>query len=49
MDHLGFLFAANVFVWGGILLYIFTLKKRQQALRKDLELLKASLNKDSES
>lgn len=40
MDNLGFLFAANVVVWGGIFFYVFSLHKRSQSLEKDLELLK---------
>ena len=45
MDNLGFLFAANAFVWGGICFYVFTLKQRNRALEKDLELLKETLSK----
>ena len=40
MNNFGFLFAANTFVWGGIIYYIFTLKKRARELDKDVELLK---------
>ncbi len=47
MDNLGYLFAANAFVWGGIFFYVATLKNRQQALRKDLELLKEIVDKES--
>lgn len=46
MKNFGFLFAANAFVWGGIFLYVFSLMKRNQSLRKDLDLLKESLNKE---
>ena len=45
MDSLEFLFAANVFVWGGIVFYIYTLKQRNRALEKDLNLLKEILSK----
>jgi len=45
MDHLGYLFAANAFVWGGVLFYLFTLRKRSQALEKDLDLLKQIVDK----
>ena len=34
MDSLGYLFAANAFVWAGIFFYVATLKNRQQALRR---------------
>ena len=43
MQNFGFLFAANAFVWGGIFVYVYSLMKRSQSLRKDLEMLKASL------
>ncbi len=48
MKNLGFLFAANAVVWGGIFLYVFSLMKRNQSLRKDLDLLKESLSKEGE-
>ncbi len=46
MNNLGFLFAANLFVWGGILVYLFSLMKRNSALKKDLDLLRETLGKD---
>ncbi|MDP7611016.1 MAG: CcmD family protein [Nitrospinaceae bacterium] len=49
MDNLGYLFAANVFVWGGIFLYLFRIKKHQQLLQNDLELLKEAANKKTKS
>ena len=48
MDNFGFLFAANAFVWGGIIYYVFTLKKRSRNLEKDMELLKETINKESQ-
>ncbi len=48
MDNFGFLFAANAFVWGGIIYYIFTLKQRSRNLEKDMELLKETINKESQ-
>ena len=45
MDNLGFLFAANAFVWGGICFYLYKLKQRNRALAKDLELLKETLDR----
>ncbi len=47
MDNLGYLFAANVFVWGGIFVYVFSLVRRSHFLQKDLDLLKESLKKES--
>ena len=49
MDQINFLFAANAFVWGGILFYVFSLAKRNNELRRDIELLKETLRKDSDS
>lgn len=48
MDSLGFLFAANAFVWGGILFYVFTLARKNAALKRDLDLLKETLKKESD-
>ena len=48
MDNFGFLFAANAFVWGGIIYYIFTLKQRSRNLEKDMELLIETINKESQ-
>ena len=48
MDNFGFLFAANAFVWGGIIYYVFTLKQRSRNLEKDMELLKETIYKESQ-
>ena len=48
MDNFGFLFAPNAFVWGGIIYYVFTLKQRSRNLEKDMELLKETINKESQ-
>ena len=48
MDNFGFLFAANAFVWGGKIYYIFTHKQRSRNLEKDMELLKETINKESQ-
>ena len=48
MDNFGFLFASNAFVWGGIIYYVFTLKQRSRNLEKDMELLKETINKESQ-
>ena len=48
MDNFGFLFAANVFVWGGIIYYVFTLNQRSRNLEKDMELLKETINRESQ-
>lgn len=46
MNQLSYLFAANVFVWAGIFLYVFRLMKHNQALKRDLDLLKEALSKN---
>ena len=48
MDNFGFLFAANAFVWGGIIYYVFTLKQRSRNLEKDMKLLKETIDKESQ-
>lgn len=47
MHNFGFLFAANAFVWGGIIYYVFTLKRRNRELEKDVELLKEAIGKEA--
>jgi CcmD family protein len=47
MDNLGYLFAANAFVWAGVIFYLFTLKKRNHCLERDLQLLKEMIDKES--
>ncbi len=48
MDNFEFLFAANAFVWGGIIYYVYTLKQRSRELEKDLALLKETLGRESQ-
>jgi CcmD family protein len=45
MNNLEYLFAANVFVWGGIFYYLFQIKKYQQSLQNDLDLIKEAIKK----
>ncbi len=46
-SNLGFLFAANVFVWGAICFYMFRLIRSNSALKRDLDLLKETLAKET--
>jgi CcmD family protein len=48
MDNLEYLFAANVFVWGGIFYYLLRIKKYQQSLQNDLNLIKVAIKKGSQ-
>lgn len=47
MGNLEYLFAANVFVWGAIFFYVFRLIKSNSALKKDLDLLKETIGKET--
>ncbi len=47
MNNMGYLFAANLFVWGGIFYYLFSIKKRQRSLQNDLDLVKEAVEKGS--
>ncbi len=49
MDNLGYLFAANAFVWSGVIYYLFRLIQQNAALKKDLDMLKAALEDDPKS
>ena len=48
MNNLEYLFAANVFVWGGIFYYLLRIKKYQQSLQNDLNLIKVAIKKGSQ-
>ena len=48
MDNLEYLFAANVFVWGGIFYYLLRLKKYQQSLQNDLDLIEEAVEKGAQ-
>lgn len=45
MDNLEYLFTANLFVWGGIFYYLFRIKKHQQSLQDELDLIKETIEK----
>ena len=49
MNNLGYLFAANVFVWGGIFYYLFSIKRHQKSLQNDLDLIKESFEKETKN
>ena len=48
MNNLEYLFTANVFEWGGIFYYLLRIKKYQQALQNDLDLIKEAVEKESQ-
>ncbi len=39
--NLGYMFAAYSIIWVALLVYVFTLSRRQQQLRRDLDRLKS--------
>ncbi|MCL6600133.1 MAG: CcmD family protein [Alicyclobacillus macrosporangiidus] len=43
MQHLGYLWAVSAVVWGGTLIYVFTLLRRQNRLQAELERLKKAV------
>lgn len=43
MQHLGYLWAVSAVVWGGTLIYVFTLLRRQNQLQAELERLKRAV------
>ncbi len=45
MDNAGYLFAAFIVVWGALFGYVFTLLRKQRQLRREIDLLKETLNK----
>lgn len=46
MENLGYLFAAFTVVWLALFGYIFVLFRRQQRLRRDIDLLKETLKEE---
>ena len=48
MDNLEYVFAANIFVWGGIFYYLFRIKRFPQSLQNDLDLIKEAVKKGSQ-
>lgn len=45
MDNLGYLFAAFAVIWVGLFAYILFLAQKQRQLRRDIDLLKETLEK----
>ncbi|MDP7557719.1 MAG: CcmD family protein [Nitrospinaceae bacterium] len=45
MKFMEYLFAANVFVWGGIFYYLFHIKRHQRSLQNDLDNIKKAVDK----
>ncbi len=46
-ENLGYLFAAFTVVWLALFGYIFILSRRQQRLRRDIDLLKETLKEEA--
>ncbi|MEE8194105.1 MAG: CcmD family protein [Dehalococcoidales bacterium] len=47
MEDLGYLFAAFTVVWLALFGYIFALSRRQQRLRRDIDLLKETFKEEA--
>ncbi len=47
MDNLGYLFAAFSIIWAGLFAYFLVFIQRQRQLRRDIELLKEVLKRDT--
>jgi len=45
MDNLGYLFAAFAVIWVGLFAYILFLAQKQRQLKRDINLLKETLEK----
>ena len=45
MENLGYLFAAFAVIWVVVFTYVFILIRRQQQLKKDIEILADSISK----
>jgi len=48
MENLSYLFAAFAVIWAGLFSYVFILVQRQQRLRRDIDWLKETLEKETE-
>ncbi len=48
MENLSYLFAAFAVIWAGLFAYVFVLVQRQRRLRRDIDWLKETLEKETE-
>lgn len=48
MENLSYLFAAFAVIWAGLFAYVFILVQRQRRLRRDIDWLKETLEKETE-
>ena len=48
MENAGYLFAAYAIVWAVLFGYIFILSRRQKRLRREIDLLKEALHKETD-
>ncbi len=47
MDNLGYLFAAFAVIWVGLFVYILVLTQKQRQLRRDIDWLKETSEKEA--
>jgi len=48
MENLSYLIAAFAVIWAGLFAYVFVLVQRQRQLRRDIDWLKETLEKETE-
>lgn len=48
MENLSYLFAAFAVIWAGLFAYVFILVQRQRRLKRDIDWLKETLEKETE-
>ncbi|MBA7473443.1 hypothetical protein ES707_08783 [subsurface metagenome] len=48
MENLSYLVAAFAVIWAGLFAYVFVLVQRQRRLRRDIDWLKETLEKETE-
>jgi CcmD family protein len=47
MENAGYLFAVFAIIWAVLFVYVLSLIRRQQQLRRDIDLLKEALDKEA--
>lgn len=47
MENIGYLFAVFAIIWAALFGYVFSLIRRQQQLRRDIDSLKDMLDKEA--
>lgn len=48
MENAGYLLAAFIIIWAALLAYIFVLARKQAGIRRDIELIRESLDESNQ-